>query len=88
MTKPKISPSQLAKFIAMFDVDERVDSFEGNRGQLLEMKDLPIGMSIVEAPDPSDVSHFRRQYRRMDFRFPGELVGRRNPHHMIIWEEV
>lgn len=88
MKKNKISPTQLAKFIAMFDVDERVDSFEGNRGMILEMKDLPPASPVEEMPNPFDVSHFRRQYRRMDFRFPGELIGRANPLHLIFWEEV
>ena len=31
MTKPKISPTELAKFIALFDVDERVNDFKGER---------------------------------------------------------
>lgn len=88
MKKPKISPTELAKFIAMFDVDDRVDHFEGNCGQLLEPKDIPMGRPELGVPDPSDVAYIRRMYRRMDFRFPGEMAGRTNPHHMIIWEEV
>ena len=72
MTKPKISPSQLAKFIAMFDVDERVDCFKGYHGKLESHASMD---GVID-------------YRCKDFLIHGELVGQTEPIHLIIWEEV
>lgn len=83
MSKPKISPVELARLIALFDIDERVNNFQGDHGELIEEQ----GPGPIEFSERSLIPqhHFRRTYIRRDFVIPGELVNKRDLTSIITW---
>lgn len=82
MNKPKISPTELAKFIALFDVDDTVDKFVGRHGMIADHHH--------RAPehwdkDATSQSYVARQYVRRRFSIPGEIVNKKGVIDLIIW---
>ena len=76
MKKPKISPTELARFIALFDVDERVDNFVGRMGRI---QDFDWRDSSVMGS---------RDYEHKRFVIPAGLGFEDNPFCFNLWVEV
>ena len=87
MKKPKISPTELSKLIALFDVDERVESFQGTPSFIAEMTPFrPVDFSEASLSEASH-SYFKRRYAMKEFVVPGPLVDKSDLTIIETWVE-